>query len=85
MIDSDKKIILGRDRTYTAGEKEETIDGDGSYGQIEGEMNLDWIYERQEEMKAASGSIFNFAKKSSSKKKNIVKGIGITTANKNIV
>ncbi len=155
MIDSDKKIILGRDRTYTAGEKEETLeggiaigdngsdqvviveedtnpytlahelshafraihgqrneakaeinhdeegyailaenkiryetgaalrtdgdsradidgdgipDGDGSYGQIEGELNLDWIYERQEEMKAASGSIFNFAKKSTSKK-----------------
>ena len=85
MIDSDKKIILGRDRTYTAGEKEEAIDGDGSYGQIEGELNLDWIYERQEEMKAASGSIFNFAKKSSSKKKNTVKGIGITTAKKNIV
>ena len=140
MINSDKKIILGRDRTYTAGEKEETLeggiaigdngsdqvviveedtnpytlahelshafraihgqrneakaeinhdeegyailaenkiryetgaalrtdgdsradvdgdgipDGDGSYGQIEGELNLDWIYERQEEMKAA--------------------------------
>ena len=155
MIDSDKKIILGRDRSYTAGEKEETLegriaigdngsdqvviveedtnpytlahelshafraihgqrneakaeinhdeegyailaenkiryetgaalrtdgdsradidgdgipDGDGSYGQIEGELNLDWIYERQEEMKAASGSIFNFAKKSTSKK-----------------
>ena len=72
-------------RTYTAGEKEEAIDGDGSYGQIEGELNLDWIYERQEEMKAASGSIFSFAKKSSSKKKNTVKGIGITTAKKNIV
>ena len=27
MIDSDKKIILGRDRTYTAGEKEETLEG----------------------------------------------------------
>ena len=38
------------------------VDGDGSYGQIEGELNLDWIYERQEEMKAASGSIFNFAR-----------------------
>ena len=62
MIDSNKKIILGRDFTYTAGEKEETIDGDGNYGQIEGELNLDWIYERQEEMKAASGSIFNFAR-----------------------
>ena len=37
-------------------------DGDGSYGQIEGELNLNWIYERQEEMKAASGSIFNFAR-----------------------
>ena len=27
MIDSDKKIILGRDFTYTAGEKEETLEG----------------------------------------------------------
>lgn len=42
-------------------------DGDGSYGQIEGELSPDWIYERQQELKEASGSVFSFLKKSSKK------------------